>query len=1379
MKRFNLLLLLSVLLVFADYTVVLAQNYNDGPIQLQARLREIRVQYNTTSSSDFALNCGTLCASFPASFRDDELTFYVWAQDAANISGLPWQGGNCLQANLSMPGGADISPDYNTVLFNFTYPTPNVPQYFRLRLDAWEDDVPSDFAFLGGLVSCGNGAGTRCTYETNVPCISLVGWDEGDDFRCNSFTFKQALDYRFDSLNNGRKISPCVWFDQGYIIGSGCTNNFYRPRIETFFRYTRGNGCADAIDLGAMNAGSTITHFNNNSCYNNNFTQSPGNDVFYSFTLNGPLGINASLCGVDGAQFDSYLYLLDSNCNVETSDDNGCGSQSTISYYLCQPGTYYLVVDGATAAAQGTFTLTLTEDTNFTFKSTLTKRDALCFGSDDGWASVDVIGGFPPYTYAWSGGGGGTTTDSVYGLSPGTYIVTVSDTKGCTVNDTAVITEPTPLQMTMSSTNVQCSGYTNGTATASPTGGTPPYTYLWITFPLQTTQTAVALGAGTYTVNVIDDNGCVIVDSVSIGTNTQIVLTTDTVRQVTCNGAADGFINISLSGGNLPYTYNWSHGPTTEDVTGLAPGQYTVTVYDQDSCFVESTYNITEPPVLVTQIIDTLSLSCNGGSDGIITTITSGGTPPYTYLWSNGRTNPNLLNVSAGTYTLTVTDAQGCITTTTQTLTEPLPLNIVWNAQNPVCFGQTNGSIQLTVTGGTAPYNYLWTTNDTTRDITNLGEGVFGVLITDTNNCLYFDFAVLFTDAELEVDVASVTNADCNGNASGAIDLAVIGGDGNYTYTWSNAVATGQNPTGLTAGAYAVTVADSKGCSDTTSAIITEPGSLLATITNTVDVSCNGYTDGAISVDVTGGTQPYVYLWNNGSTTEDLSSLPVGFYQLSVTDAQNCQVLSANTAIIEPAPIATILNGANPGCPGATNGSINLLVNGGTPPYTFNWNNGAQTQNLSNVGSGMYTVVVTDDNGCSASDTITLANNSALTAIDSVENLDCYGAANGSITLTVSGGSGTYVYTWSPPVGTTNALTDLSGGVYDLTITDSQGCFETFSYEVEEPAELTLSISGTEVTCFGDEDALATSTLNGGVPNYVYNWSDGQTSVVASGLAPGPISLTITDGNNCTVSASTTITGPTELVGVIDSLQNVNCYDGNDGSISIGITGGRPSYIYSVQNNVFQSSPNFYGLEAGDYTALVLDTNSCRTIIPFTITEPQAWEVYFDDPYVFTSRGAAVQLEPENNSQLGIVTYSWSPAIGLSCIDCENPEASPLETTTYTLTATDSNGCISTEQIVVVIKNQYEIFFPNAFSPNGDGRNDIWAPIDYGSAREIDIVVFNRWGEKVFESNDVSFGWDGTYKGELQAPETFLYFVKGVFLDGREFDEHGSLLLLR
>lgn len=1380
MKK-HLSLLLLVVLFWFDLPFTVAQSYVDGPIQLQVRLRDIRVRYNSNSASDLNLNVGSLGLS---NFEDDELTFYVWANDNANISGLPWQGGGCRQANLTMlNGGPDFSPDYNAIIYNYTYPGVSVPEHVTIRIDAWEDDVPTDFAIISGITACGS-SGNRCTYESSVCCLNLFGcvFDEEDDLRCNANPFQPLVNYRFDTISpaNIQRISPCVWFDQGYISGSGCANNFYQPRIETFFRYTRGNSCADAIDLGTMAAGSQITHFNNNTCYNNNFPNSPGNDVFYSFTLNGPLGINASLCGVNGAQFDSYLYLLTPNCTVEASNDNGCGNQSTVSYYLCQPGTYYLVVDGATANAGGTFTLNLTEDTNFTFRSVITKRDALCFGSNDGWARTRVQGGFPPYTYQWSAGTGGTTTDSVYGLPPGTHFLTVTDFKGCIVRDTVVITEPTPLQVTTSVTNVQCSGYTDGTATANPTGGTPPYTYLWITFPLQTMQTAVALGAGTYTVNIIDANGCVIVDSATVGTNTQIVLTTDTVRNVTCNGVANGFVNISLAGGNLPYTYNWSHGPITEDVANLAPGQYSVTVYDRDSCFVVGTYNITEPPLLVTQIIDTINLSCNAGSDGTITTITTGGTQPYSYLWSNGRTNPNLLNVVAGTYTLTVTDAQGCTTTTTHTLIEPAPLNIVWTVQNPTCFGETDGSIALNVTGGTAPYNYRWTNADTTRDINNLGAGVYGVLITDTNRCLYFDFAVLFTNPELEVDVASVTNVDCNGAATGAIQLNVAGGTGtNYTFTWSNPIATGQNPTNLPAGTYGVTVTDPNGCRDSATAIISQPTALLATVTNTVDVSCNGYSDGAISVDVTGGTQPYTYLWTNTSTNEDLVNLPAGFYQLSVTDAQNCQVLSANTAIVEPAPLATIINANNPSCPGATNGNAIILVNGGTPPYTYNWSNGAQTQNLSNLGEGTYTAVVTDANGCVITDTVTLTNASAIVATETIINLACNGAANGSINLNVTGGTAPYTYTWNPSNANSGNLTGLSGGQYNVTITDAQGCLATFEYEVTEPPALALSLTASDVTCFGDADGMATMTLNGGTPNYTYTWSDGQTSVVAIGLNPGPISVTVVDGNNCSISDTININGPALLQGSIDSLVDVTCFDGNDGMVFLGIIGGTPGYLYSVENNVFQTTPSFSGLTAGNYNALILDTNNCRTIIPFSIGQPNAWEVYFDEPYIFLSRGASATLEPRNNSTVGIATYQWSPADGLSCTDCQNPVASPLETTTYTLTAIDSNGCETSEFMAVVIKNGYEIFFPNAFSPNGDGRNDIWAPIDFGAAGEIEILVFNRWGEKVFESNDILKGWDGTFKGETLAPDTYLYFVKGAFLNGFEFNETGTIALIK
>ncbi len=1378
MKQRLAFLLILVTLCLVDLPIAIAQSYGDGPIQLQIRLRDVRIRYSGNSSSDLNLSVGSLGLS---NFEDDELTIFIWAQDNSGVSGLGWQGGTCRQPSLQMlNGGPDFTPDYNTVLFNYTYPTNIVPQYASLRLDAWEDDVPTDFALISGVTACGS-TGSRCTYETSVCCLNLFGclFDEEDDLRCNANPFQPQLDYRLDSTTMQR-ISPCLWFDHGYVQGSGCTNNFYRPRIETFFRYTRGNSCADAIDLGTMYAGTQITHFNNNTCYNNNFPNSPGNDVFYSFTLTGPLGINASLCGVNGAQFDSQLYLLNPNCTVETSNNDGCGNQSTVSYYLCQPGTYFLVVDGNTANAQGTFTLNLTEDTNFTFRAPIVKGDVLCFGADDGWAKTNVNGGFPPYSYLWSSGTGGTTTDSVYGLAPGVHSVTVTDFKGCTVTESVTITEPTPLQVSLSATNVQCSGYTDGTATAIPSGGTPPYTYLWITFPLQATQTAVALGAGTYSVNVIDDNGCVITDSVTIGTNTQIILTLDTVRNVTCNGVADGYINLSLAGGNLPYTYNWSHGPTTEDVANLAPGQYSVTAYDQDSCFVIGIYNITEPTLLETAIIDTLQLSCNGGSDGIITTITNGGTPPYTYLWSNGRTNPNLLNVSAGTYTLTVTDAQGCTTITTQTLNEPAPLNIIWTTQNPTCFAQTDGFIELAVTGGTTPYTYAWTNAETTKDIYGLGDGVYGVLITDSNSCLYFDFAVLFTDPKVEVTVASTTNADCNGNATGAIALTVSGGTGvNYTYNWSNPAVTGQNPTNLPAGTYAVTVTDPNGCSDSTSVTIAEPGTLTATITNTVDVSCSGGSDGAISVDVTGGTQPYTYLWTNGSSNEDLVNLPAGFYQLSVRDAQNCVSASANTAIIEPQPLATFLSGTNPGCPGLANGSIVLIASGGTPPYTYLWSNGATTPNLSNVGSGTYTAIVTDVQGCVKTDTITLSNASEIIAVATIVDLPCNGTADGSIDLAVTGGTQPYTFNWSPANANSNNITGLSGGLYDVTITDVQGCSATFSYEVQEATALSLTINTTDVTCFGDEDGMATTTLNGGTPNYIYNWSDGQNTVVANSLGAGPISVTITDGNNCSVTASGNINGPAQLTVTIDSLFNVSCYDGYDGRLYLNATGGTPNYIYSVQNNVFQGSPSFADLEAGDYTVLVLDTNNCRAILPFTITEPADWEVYFDDPYVFTSRGGSVTLEPKHTNTVGIASYQWSPADGLSCTDCINPSASPLETTTYTVSLIDSNGCESSMQTAVVIKNRYEIFFPNAFSPNGDGRNDTWLPIDFSATSEIDIQIFNRWGEKVYETNDILKGWDGTYKGQLLSPDSYLFNVKGLFRDGKEFSQTGTVALVR
>lgn len=1362
----------------------LAQNtLIDGPIQLQVRVRDIQVEYDDNEASDLNLNSPWNLGNF----EDDEITVKVWARDNGNISG-GWQGGGCLTDELTMlNGGPDYTNDFNTNIFSFTYPGINVPQYIDIGIEAHEDDLPSDFDIVSGITSCGQTTATRtrCNYNGNMCCLNVFGcvFDDEDDYRCLAgitagAPYHENLNYRFDSTAN-MNISPCFWYDQGYVTGEcdAPNNNFYNPKIETYWRYTRGYGCNNAIDLGSFTAGSHVLHYNNNSCYNNNWPASPGNDVTYSFTTTAPIGINANVCGVNGAQFDSYLYFLNSNCTIEESNDDGCGNQSTISAYICQPGTYYIVVDATSASELGTFTLEIIEDSSFLFQANTIKTDVQCYGANDGTATVRTSGGYPPYTYVWSTAPTDTDT-TVTGLGPGTYTVTVTDNKGCTITADATITEPTPLTTSMSSTNVSCSGAEDGTATVTPAGGTPPYTYIWGTQPFQVTQTAEYLAAGTYQVTVIDDNNCVTVDSVAVNTSTVIVVTLNTLNDVSCFGVGDGSIDISISGGLSPYDVTWSTGATSEDVFNLVPGTYSYTVYDQDSCFVVDSFDITEPPLLVASIDDVVNLSCNGGSDGIVTIDVSGGTPGYQYLWSNGHTGQDLLNVPAGNYMVTVTDMNGCQAIIAQTLNEPTAIALQWSLTDPSCAGDSTGAIDITVSGGTPPYEYLWTTNDTTEDLQNIPAGSYGVLVTDSFNCFLFEFNTLTTNPPVEVQVTNVIDVNCNGGSTGSIDLSVTGGLPPYSFTWSSPLATGQNPAGLQVGTYSVTVADALGCTDTISATVDEPTALVVSVLDVSNVSCFGGDDGSIQVDVTGGTQPYIYSWADGETTEDRVGLTAGSYTLSVVDGKGCTVVASNTVVSEPTELVTSMLPSNPSCGGINNGSVLATAIGGTPPYTYQWSNGETSSAVNGVGAGTYTVIITDSAGCVAYDTATLSVATEMMLTDSIVDLLCNGDANGEIHITLTGGNPPFTYSWSNSANTP-VLTGLDGGQYDLLVTDFNGCTVSGSYFVHEPDSILLEMYITPIRCFGDNDGVAATRIEGGTPDYVYNWSNGQTANVATELTAGPLTLSVTDANGCIQTVTGEVFGPDELVLSADTIYNVSCYDEEDGGVIINVQGGTPDYSYAVENVNFQPDGIFTGLAAGDYTALVLDGNNCQSTVQFTITEPDEWMVEFPEPYVFTARGASVALTPIIEAGILAEEYYWEPAQGLSCTDCEQPVATPLETTNYTVTVTDANGCSQIGDVAVVVKNGYEIFIPNAFSPNGDGRNDVWAPVDFGSVRDVDITVFDRWGGVVFRSASVANGWDGTYKGELVYSETFVYVVKGTFLNGFEFEEHGSIAVVR
>jgi hypothetical protein len=677
---------------------------------------------------------------------------------------------------------------------------------------------------------------------------------------------------------------------------------------------------------------------------------------------------------------------------------------------------------------------------------------------------------------------------------------------------------------------VLCFGNSSGAVDLSVTGGTAPYAYLWSNGA--TSEDLTNIAAGTYDVTITDGNGCTITSSVTITEPTAALGATTTQTDVLCFGNSTGAIDLTINGGTAPYAYLWSNGATTEDLAGITAGTYSVTITDANGCTTTASVTIAEPTATLAASTTQTDVLCFGNSTGAVDLSVTGGTAPYTYLWSNGATSEDLNNVAAGTYSVSITDANGCSMTASVTITEPTAtLGATTTQTDVLCFGNSTGAVDLSVTGGTAPYTYGWSNGATTEDLSNVAAGTYSVTITDANGC---SMTSSVTIAEPTATLgASTTQTDvlCFGNTTGAVDLSVTGGTAPYTYGWSNG-ATTEDLAGITAGTYTVTITDANGCTTTASVTITEPTATLGATTTQTDVLCFGNSSGAVDLSVVGGTAPYTYLWSNGATTEDLSNVAAGTYNVTITDGNGCTITSSVTITEPTATLAATTTQTDVLCFGNSSGAVDLSVVGGTAPYAYLWSNGATTEDLAGITAGTYSVTITDANGCTTTASVTITEPTAtLGATTTQTDVLCFGNSTGAIDLTINGGTAPYAYLWSNGA-TTEDLAGITAGTYTVTITDANGCSMTTSVTITEPtATLSATTTQTDVLCFGNSTGAVDLSVTGGTAPYTYLWSNGATSEDLNNVAAGTYSVSITDANGCSMTASVTITEPTATLG--------------------------------------------------------------------------------------------------------------------------------------------------------------------------------------------------------------------------------------------------------
>lgn len=961
----------------------------------------------------------------------------------------------------------------------------------------------------------------------------------------------------------------------------------------------------------------------------------------------------------------------------------------------------------------------------------LVTTNILCNGDSTGSATASIQGGTPPYIYSWSSDA--NETDSVItDLPAGNYALTVKDANGCTFVIPFNISQPPPISISiLSQSNVLCAGSNTGSITANASGGAGSYTYTWNTDPVSTGTTINNLGAGTYTVEVSDLNGCTKSLDVAITEPDSLDIIVIVQTNPTCAESSDGALEVAATGGTEPYTYSWNTVPLTAGpaLSGKGAGTYEVNVTDTNGCSSTLSIDLIAPdPIIITKE-SSQNVLCNGASTGAATVSVTGGTPDYTYSWNDplNQTTASASNLPAGDYTVTVTDGNGCTAQLNISITEPeFPLGVSLVSSNDVmCFGDSSGSATVIGTGGSGSYSYLWDDANTQQTATanNLVAGTYNVTVTDNNGC---DTPVILEVIITEpASILAITltpssflggvNVVCAEDSTATIDLEITGGIAPYSILWDLPgldTSTDEDLSNLAPGTYSVTVTDDNGCEQTQSITLVAPTPIEITYQMTPSL-CFGSPTGTIELQISGGIPDYTVLWNGpgGFTSSDLSlnTLEGGIYYLSITDSNGCVYLDAVTVtqpedLIIQVDSLSDYNGFNTSCWNSSDGAIYITPSGGTEPYSYQWNtagdpNFSNQQDIMNQMAGTYEAVLFDANGCiqnqfidlTAPDTLDVDFN--LSLFNSGFNISCNGESDGSIEAIPSGGTPDYSFLWIGSNGygpvSANPIEDLSAGEYSVLVSDANGCSYSESITLIQPAPFSISlatntINGNNISCNGAEDGTINLSITGGAQPLIIVWTgpDGFTSSDEDlfNLPAGEYCVDVTDANDCIQSQCITLTEPEPITIVLSpSLYgnglNLNCDDSADGIITTNVTGGTSplTYSWSGPSNFTSSATDIFVLNEGNYCLTISDANGCQETSCITLFAPDPIEIVLDSltsPACNAGNTASIEVTIEGGDPA--FTYNWTGPGGFNASTEDIFNLGPGE---YCLYITDANNC--------------------------------------------------------------------------------------------------------
>lgn len=941
-----------------------------------------------------------------------------------------------------------------------------------------------------------------------------------------------------------------------------------------------------------------------------------------------------------------------------------------------------------------------------------------CFGGANGSASTNSFG---TYSYLWSNG---QTTSVATGLSAGFYSVQATTNAGCTSTQNFNIVQPNPMNINFSGTPALCFNDPSGTLTATASGGTAPYYYGWVS-PAVIGQTITNVPNGNYTVNVVDGNGCTLSANGSVTSPLPVTPTILSLNDVSCNGGANGNLTVGISGGTAPYQIDWL--TLTNDSTymdNLSAGNYVAEITDANNCTGTVVATISEPAPFVGNLVVVANETCSNGN-GVAFAATSGGIGVLTYTWTPAVSASNIAtNLSAGPIQVIVQDENGCIFSDNAVIINFATGDVSVASLTPVsCAGGSDGEATVTMTGGTGPFNYSWScVCPNSNTASNLSAGNYSVVVTDVHGCVDSTLLTITEIPQLVLSAASVNSPLCNGDHNGSISLQTNGGTGPFFFSW-NTMPAQYNSTAINlgAGVYTAIVTDANGCSDTLTTLMSQPAPLVVQTQVISNILCYGDSAGVATAMVNGGTQPYSFDWSNGSINDTINNLVAGIYYLSVKDTNGC-TQNSSVEILEYQSVSAQIVSTPNFCPGDLV-NFYVLTNGINNLYDYNWYVNGNLQSTQNT----YTIPVY------ATTEISIA---------LVNQVNCPTVED---TVVVS------------PIQLDQAILSMTG-------TQDTLCHYNHGFVQAQISDMSYI---TDIT-------WTPGNLDGAGPHVV--------------LPIGNDYYVVTVTNQCNQTIQDSI-----HLNVFEIPQVYIFANGTEGCDKADAVFGFDSdpYIYPITNiawNVWSSHSSNNEIEvsfegSGDILTFLELTYSNGCTYNFTDTvyievypSPVA-DFYFNpDPAVQYETTEFVDISKGNP-----VAWEWYTENQFISAE-ERPTWVYNEQGNFAVTQIVINeyGCSDTMVHVVEVIGDFLVFVPNAFTPDGDDYNNDFKPVFQNVKPDnYDFLIFNRWGEKIFEGHNLDDSWDGNYGGDMVPDDVYVWLIRVTDNKDIEHEYRGHVTLLK